>query len=431
MHLLLAEEEQDYCRWYTGNGSERALLCEACAKDATARDTALRLVCSDCLERVTTLHEWEHVAGMPSFRERRSGLRFEQWDVALPDGAGGPLHAIVPVDNAPGSLWIALVGDGQLVRLDLDQGTVEPLVEIPSQPARPLMPAAPVTLQLSGDGRFVAAVNTYGRSGVVIDLARRKPAMWLERDNYHQDVCVFPVAFFTHNGRTLLVHATGWNRLDISDPTTGALLTGRGPTSYTLGEKEPKHYLDYFHCGLSVAPGQEWIVDNGWVWHPWGIVRSWSLSHWCEENVWESEDGPSLRALIDRSDLWDAALCWVDATTLAVWGEGLHNSEMIPAVALFNVASGECVRWFAGPDVAPHSVWPPSSGRRGWMAFDQWLFAISPQHGTGIWDIATGERLHHDPDFAPTAYHPGARQWLNLREEGTLRLGRLLGEAEV
>ncbi len=46
----------------------------------------------------------------------------------------------------------------------------------------------------------------------------------------------------------------------------------------------PLHYLDYFHGELSVSPAENWIADNGWVWHPSGIVTSWSLQAWFNGN---------------------------------------------------------------------------------------------------------------------------------------------------
>lgn len=424
VHMLPAHDV-DYYRWYTGEGLRYAVVCAGCAADERARETALRAVCARCFGRVATDNDWDGVAGMPGFAQRATSLRFQHQDVTLPEGFAAPLRAVAPLDASPRSQWLALSADMRLVLLDLDHGTTRPLATLA---AGTLDSDGPLAVHLSPDGRLAAVVNTFGRYGLVVDLATGAPTMTLDRGDYHEDVCQFSVAFCTHEDRPLLIHATDWNRLDLSDPRTGALLTPRGPTGYQQGESAPEHYLDYFHCGLSVSPGQEWVADNGWVWHPWGMVRSWNLSRWRSANPWESEDGPTVRALCDRAYLWDAPLCWVDATTLAVWGEGRDDEQMLPAVQLFDVVSGARVGGFAGPDVAPHSVWPPTEGLRGWMAFDRWLFAVSPQHGTGVWDVATGERLHHDPACAPTAYHRGARQFLTLLPDASLRLSTLVGE---
>ena len=259
---------------------------------------------------------------------------------------------------------------------------------------------------------MAAVVNPFGQYGIVVDLASGQVTMRLERGNYHTEQCRFPVSFVNLDGRTLLVHATAWNRLDISHPRTGTRLTGRGPTSYEAGEARPTRYLDYFHADLLVSPNGEWIADNGWVWHPVGVVRTWSLRKWVEENVWESEDAPSLRTLCQRSYFWGKPLCWLDDLMLAVWGFGEDDDFIIPAVRIFDVATGKEARWFAGPD--------------GELAFDTYLFASSKEHGTTVWDEKTGERLHSEPELKPECYHPGAKAFISLLSDGGFKISRLV-----
>ena len=81
---------------------------------------------------------------------------------------------------------------------------------------------------------------------------------------------------------------------------TGRLLTERTYAPPPGGKGRPEHYLDYFHGTLAVSPDQQWIVDDGWVWAPAGIPRTWNFRRWIEENPWESEDGPSVRWLCQR-----------------------------------------------------------------------------------------------------------------------------------
>jgi hypothetical protein len=331
---------------------------------------------------------------------------------ALPLSA--PILDIQPID--------LLTADGILAELDLTSRALRPVATLP---AGVVDLTQPVAIHLARQARFAAVVNRFGRFGLVVSLESGTTAMHLDRDAYHEDVCEFPVAFFERSERTLIVHTTDWNRLDISDPANGSLLTARGPTSYGQGEPRPAHYLDYFHCGLLVSPDQEWIVDNGWAWHPWGVVRAWNLRRWLEENIWESEDGPSLRDLVDRAYLWDAPLCWIDSTTLAIWGEGRDEEEIVAAIRLIDVTTGADLHGFCGPDVTPHSVWPPNTGKRGWIAYDRVLFAISPAHGTGVWDLASDEQLLHEPTLKPHCYHRGVAQFLSLREDGAIVLSQL------
>src|SRR5262249_31206211 len=162
-------------------------------------------------------------------------------------------------------------------------------------------------------------------------------------------------------------------------------------------EERPEHYLDYFHGGLAVSPGGDWIVDNGWVWHPLGGVISWSLRRWIEENPWGSEDGLAKRGLWGPDYFLDGPPCWIHERTVAIWGYGNDEENLIPAALLFDVESGRRVRWFAGPI--------------GSFIFDRYLFCSSPDAGTSAWDVATGERLFQDASFRPTTFHPGTGEF--------------------
>jgi hypothetical protein len=259
---------------------------------------------------------------------------------------------------------------------------------------------------------MAAVVEARGRYGVVLDLEAGRPTMRLDRGEYRFEHSNFPVAFFEFDGQLRLVHGTNWNRLDVSDPRTGALLTDRSPTPSRAGEQRPEHYLDYFHGGLTVSPNGEWVVDNGWVWSPVGLVVTWSLRRWLEGNPWESEDGPSRQSLCQRWYFWDGPRCWIGDRTLAVWGYGTDEENLIPAALLFDAESGRQVRWFAGPVET--------------FVFDRYLFSYSAEAGTSAWDVTTGERLLNDASFCPTAYHPGASQFVSVLPDGGFRLSRLV-----
>ncbi len=94
-----------------------------------------------------------------------------------------------------------------------------------------------------------------------------------------------------------------------------------------------------------------------------------------------------------------------------MWGYGQDDEWLIPAAWLFDVASGEEVRWFAGPT--------------GTLVFDTYLFSLSEQSGTAVWDATTGERPLLDPALRPTRYHHGAKQFLTLLPDGSFQLSRL------
>lgn len=263
-----------------------------------------------------------------------------------------------------------------------------------------------ITLHITPNSQCVAIANTHGQYGVVLDLETKATTMQLERDDYHIKHSCFPLAFFEDEKRLLLVHGTQWNRLDITDPRTGELLSAR-TIEEPSNEKHPEHYLDYFHCGLSVSPDQQWIVDNGWMWHPVGSVVAWNVRRWVQENPWESEDGPSQLELCNRDYYWDGPLCWIDERMVAVWGYGDDEIELIPAVRLFDVVAEREVGWFAGPE--------------GTLVYDEYLFAMSEKHGLTAWDVAMGERVLADPNFHPTQHHRGAKQFLQIDSQNNRR----------
>lgn len=141
--------------------------------------------------------------------------------------------------------------------------------------------------------------------------------MQLERDTYHLEHCRFSVAFFKDDQRLLPIYGTRWNWLDIADLCTGERLSER-LFDVAPGEKYLDHYLDYFHGRLRVSPDQQWIVDDGWMWHPVGSMFSWNLQHWLHDNPWESEDGLSMLELCSRVWYWDGPLCWINEHVVAI-----------------------------------------------------------------------------------------------------------------
>ncbi len=407
---LLGTGAANYYRRFAGP-PDYDLICEDCARRPEQIESSLCRVCEPCFDKVEEDGCWVGIVGRPDVLERPTTLHFAHQTVELPGLNAEDILEIQPLDAATGSTWVVLTRTGGLVRLDLANRTCTPLAQLP--PLAVDLEKA-VSLYLSAQGELAAVVNTLGQFGLVMDLEHGRPTMPLKRDTYHIDVTPFAVAFFQHQGRPLLVHAATWNRLDISDPWTGELLTPRTSPSYKDGEPEHEHYLDYFHGRLRVSPNQERIAEDGWVWHPMGFVVTWSLNRWIDQNRWESEDGASKKSLCWRAYFWDGPLCWIDDKTLAVWGYGEDDECLLPAARLFDVETGKELRWFAGPDVEfrpgePWSVKPADA-----LVFDTYLFSFSTTNGTSVWDIVTGERLLRDSSFCPLRYHHGAKQFLTL-----------------
>lgn len=418
---LPGNSDPDHVQRFTGVGLAYDLVCEACSKQPDAIDSQLVEVCAECFETIEKDGAWEGILGRPELRVAASSLSFQHETLELPLLAGLDIMDVQAVEASEGR-WIACTSTGSLIEMDVDRRSVREAARIPAdaldfdgpliREARPPWLRGPrCLLRVSDGGELAAVANTYGERGVVVDLVTGRATMNLRRGRYHEDVCVFPLAFCELNHQLVVIHATHWNRLDASDARTGVLLRQRKPTPYSRSQLQPLHYLDYFHCGLTVSPGRHFIADNGWIWQPLGIVTTWNVHRWLNDNVWESEDGPSRKRLCWRAYHWDGPLCWIDDRRLAVWGYGLDDDWMIPAVQIFDVRSGQRERWFAGP--------------KGSLVFDEYLFAFDPQEGMAVWDPVTGERLLQEPGFCPAGYHPRSKHFLSLRGDGRLQVSRL------
>ncbi len=166
-----------------------------------------------------------------------------------------------------------------------------------------------------------------------------------------------------------------------------------GAHNLPAGQRPPQH-LDYFHGALAVSPSGAWIADDGWVWHPYGIVRTWSAEAWLEGNAWESEDGSSVRLLCQRAYYWDKPVCWVGDTALAVTGIGSDDDHIISGVASSTSSPG----WSSLHSQAPREIC--STTNTSSPRTPEGLEASNP------W---TGERLARLEGFRPSRHYRSAR----------------------
>lgn len=421
---LLETKDKDYVKCFSGVGQSYHLLCLECARAFSEDTENIRFVCDQCFDEIQETDYWNGIIGQPEIFKRKTSLSFNHKTIELPFNSKH-LLAIAPRSETSENLWIALDKSGKLLQIDLTHYIIGSIADI-SKTVIDLN--SPISIKISSSGQFASIVNRFGQYGLVLNLSTGAVSMQLNRYDYHIDVTPFSVVFFTHDQQDYLVHATDWNRLDISDPETGVLLTSRSPTSYTSSEQRPPHYLDYFHGNLLVSPNQKWIVDDGWVWHPVGAVVTWNLTQWFKKNLWESEDGESKKTLCWRDYFWSGPLCWIDDHTLAVWGYGNDDEWLIPAVRIFNAETGHEIRWFAGPNVEQESNKPWFMKPENALIYDSFLYSLSEKSGTSIWDIFTGELLYQDDTFCPTHYHFGSKQFLTLRNESPVLLSILRDE---
>ncbi len=399
-------------RRFTGIGREYQLLCAACV-DALPTAPVLRRICGECLDEYAAGARGDDV-GSPAFLERSSSLTFAHRPARLV-GEPAMLLALTPISRRAHAWW-ALDRSGRLLAVDTEHDLAVPHALVDTAE---LDFTGPLNLHVAPQGELVAIAEAKGRRAIVLDPRSGEITHRIVRDDYHEEHCRFPLGFFEQASRLLLVHATAWNRLDVSDPRTGELLTARTSPRYESSETKPPHYLDYFHAGLVVSPGGTRVLDNGWIWSPYGEVRVFSLTRWITENPWESEDGPSLHQLNGRGYYWDGPVAWLDDKTVAVWGEGDDDELLTPAVTIWDAETGGLLRRFDGPAQGLATV------GLHLLSFDA--------HGTSVWDVTTGERLLHDPSFEPFAVHPTSGEMISRvrgpNEDG-FRIGALVGRAD-
>ena len=341
-------------------------------------------------------------------------------------GEYGRVLDIAPLHDENRSVWLVLASDGRLFRWVTCGGESELVahIEIPSEPVhdsfngRTLAPR----LHAAPNGQFAAVVNDYGRYGRIIDLRTGKITMQLDGGEYCSETVPFSFAFAFREGQVIAIHRTAWNRLDISDPSNGRLLTSRGPTSYRQGEERPAHYLDYFHGKLYLSPNGTHVLDDGWVWHPVGVPAVWSIDRWLSADVWESEDGASRREICAREYYWDQGVAWLTDDTVALSGIGDDDSEMRDGARIFDVTSTgtPSPRWRA--DWAWAKEVNAFDGPAGNFFSDGRSLYSTAEAGLFKWDPTTGSQTGHVECFQPTHHHRSASELVQLTSSALLRL---------
>lgn len=329
-----------------------------------------------------------------------------------------------PVNQASQSIWLMLAKDGRLLRHDAEDNKSELVgqINLPSESATDSFQGHTLAARLhaSHDGSFAAVVNDYGRYGQVIDLRSGKITLNLDGEDYCSETVPFSLSFVSWQGRVVVIHRADWNRLDVSDASSGQLLTERGPTAYQKGEPRPEHYLDYFHGALHLSPMGTRILDDGWVWHPVGIPSVWSVEKWLSENVWESEDGKTRREVCARENYWDHGIAWLDEETVAIGGIGDDN-EIVDGARIFDITktgpAGD--KWRSDWNWAREiTAFTGPTGR--FFSDGKWLYSAS-EAGLSRWDPKTGIQTGHIDNFNPTHHHLGTGELAQLSEGKIVR----------
>jgi hypothetical protein len=327
---------------------------------------------------------------------------------------------LAPVPRDAAGRWLALCEDGSIVSMGPDgtSASVVTRVSVPSQPnhkpwaghrLRPRIHPSPL-------GTYAAIVNDYGLGGIVVETASGRTTMRLSGGGHHADTVPFSVAFLLSDSAELIVHRTDWNRLDVSDPSSGENLTVRTHEWVRTNWEDPRgfppHHLDYFHGALHVSPDDRWLLDDGWIWAPVGAVVAWDAQRWMKDNVWESEDGPSLRRICGRAGYWGSSMCWIDGSTIAIGGLGDDADSIVEGTRIFDLTRPGTPELLAGPGIAEIGRFEGPSGP--FFADGVNLFSAG-EGGLSTWDLPSGSLLAIATGFRPTTRHPMSGMFAEYR----------------
>ena len=374
------------------------LLCPSCTeRRSKGENIATKHLCDVCTEGIIDVWGEEHPhLGAPEVRERSQPVdaRLTATELAVDSIADIAIARDVP------NTTFVLTPDGQIVRVNhvdnsaVAQGAVS-LAPAPT-PAGTKRAVRKPRLHVSPDGKFAAVVTDFGQSGSVVDLEQRRVTMRLDGDSNHIDSVPFSLAFSQYRGDTIIVHRTSWNRLDVSNPADGTLLTERTVPPFVAGDEQHKK-LDYFHGALFLSPDGNQLLNDGWNWEPVGRPVVWSLLEWVRGNVWESESGRSRLTIPHQNHYWNQGFCWVDNRHVAVEGIGHPDDEMIAGVRIFDITRPHQETEFA----CEVNVFAGPSGRL--FADGDQLFSADDQ-GLSIWSISQGALTGRISGFSPTAH---------------------------
>ncbi|WP_444944991.1 hypothetical protein ACJJIK_10410 [Microbulbifer sp. ZKSA006] len=255
--------------------------------------------------------------------------------------------------------------------------------------------------------------------GTVIDAENGNNILTLSAGDYHTEQTPLPVCFLKHQNKTLLVHATDWNRLDITDLETGEIITQRDLDEDLEECDEDDDWVFKEWSGvLKPSPNQTRLATIGWIWHPVGVALSYDLKAWLNGSLWETDKSPNMRSYAIWDYFWDSPFFWIDEQKLCIWGAGDGESTDEPAnkAAIFDAESEELLLSISGPtdDI---------------FFCDTYLFSglhnkEQKPIGLTIWSLEDGALLCKKEGIFADLYIPEERALIAFGEQGKITINR-------
>ncbi|WP_226661395.1 hypothetical protein [Microbulbifer aggregans] len=347
---------------------------------------------------------------------------FEEQRLQVPYFEGMRVLAAASCTTDPKNIFI-LTDRSELICLDLYTGDLSLVKELNGD-------EFPVNsefqLYCSQDGRFLAVTCRRQQShehsaicrGVVVRIGDSKEILSLSAGEYHTELTPLPVCFIAHNSKTHLVHATDWNRLDITDLETGEIITGRDLTESPRENEDNDYVFKEWSGVLKASPSQTRLATIGWVWHPIGVALSYDLKSWLNGDLWETDSSPNMRSYAIWDYFWDSPFCWINDQKICIWGvdDGQFGDAPTNTAAVFDVESEELLLSISGPtsDI---------------FFFDKYLFSglyheEKEPAGITIWSIDDGSLLYKKEGVFCDLYVPEEKALIAFGCQGLITINR-------
>jgi len=258
-------------------------------------------------------------------------------------------------------------------------------------------------LQIKSHGNYVSITQKFGLSGVVFNLGDSRFSKELHRGDYCAEHCTFPIAFYSEDDSTFLIHGTDWNRLDITHLQSDKLRTER-----VVEYRTNSNYFDYFHSSLSVSPDSKYFTSNGWVWGPCDVITVYSLSE-CYSKYELAHTSLNFEPVDGYN--WDRPMCWIDNRTIGVGYNRREDDENVanfPSEIIFvDVLLNEITNRIAFDGFAL-SQYGAAEGELFYDAERNWFIGLNNQSGLVVSDMK-GIPLNSDNSLRAHKYSPKHR----------------------
>jgi hypothetical protein len=291
---------------------------------------------------------------------------------------------------------IIVCKSGNIFLFDCETGTKTLINQLDFDPAK-------VNLQIYSFQDYVCIVQKKGTDGIVINLSNAHYRKDLLRGDYCVNVSPFPIAFYSDQGQTFLIHGTDWNRLDITCLETDELLTNR-----LVDYDTDSNYFDYFHGSLYVSPDSKFFISSGWVWQPYEVITLYSIGDFLK-------NFELLNQSIDFEETsgynWGRPICWIDNETFAVSynkKEAVENEGNFPSEIIFvDVFENKVVNRinFNGFSLSDYGE---VGGELFFDSDKKQFIGLNKQSGLLISDVK-GKEIFRNPNLTSRRYSPKHR----------------------